>query len=134
MALFTVDYDTYKGKSIPEMIDILSRSFGILQRNFPPYEAHSQVLRSDVDRQCQLFREWAEDPELPVKANVSKPRMNQMRKLLYEIGSLLDADIYLNEVDAHLRDLHGKSKDAEKELEKKKEEKEKEEKDKKDKK
>lgn len=91
MSMFTVDYDTYKGKSIPEMIDILSTSFRTLQQNFPPYEAHSQVLRSDVNRQCRLFREWAEDPELPVKAAVSKPRANQMRKLLHEIGSLLDA-------------------------------------------
>lgn len=89
--MFTPDYDTYKGKSIVEMIDVLNTAFDTLQQNFPEPGAHSQVLRSDVDNLCKMFREWADDPELVVKAGASKDIANQMRKLLYAIGTLLDA-------------------------------------------
>lgn len=89
--MFTPDYDTYKGKSIVEMIDVLNAAFNTLQQNFPEPGAYSQVLRSDVDNLCKMFRQWADDPELVVKAGVSKDIANQMRKLLYAIGTLLDA-------------------------------------------
>ena len=89
--MFTPDYDTYKGKSIVEMIDVLNTAFDTLQQNFPEPSAYSQVLRSDVDNLCKMFRQWADDPELVVKAGVSKDIANQMRKLLYAIGTLLDA-------------------------------------------
>ncbi|KAH7260265.1 hypothetical protein B0J15DRAFT_594071 [Fusarium solani] len=137
--MFTVDYDTYKGKSIAEMIDVLKTAFDTLQQNFPDPGEHSQVLRDDIDNLCKMFREWSNDPELSLKAGASKDIANQMRKLLYAIGSLLDAvdnihtgrclvdtyvkmlgDGYLNEVDSHLRSLHDKSAAAKKEMEKKK--------------
>ncbi|KAI8667223.1 hypothetical protein NCS56_00857600 [Fusarium sp. Ph1] len=143
--MFTPDYDTYKGKSIVEMIDVLNTAFDTLQQNFPEPGAHSQVLRSDVDNLCKMFRQWADDPELVVKAGASKDIANQMRKLLYAIGTLLEAvdnihtrrclvdlsvemaaDGYLNEVDSHLRSLQDKSAAAKKEMEKKKKKKKKE--------
>lgn len=89
--MFTVDYDTYKGKSIAEMIDVLKTAFDTLQQNFPEPGEHSQVLRDDIDNLCKMFREWSNDPELSLKAGASKDIANQMRKLLYAIGSLLDA-------------------------------------------
>lgn len=89
--MFTVDDDTYKGKSIAEMIDILTASFNTLQRNFPEPTRNSQISRDDVDDSCKSFREWASDPELSLKAGASKDIASQMRKILYEIGSRLDA-------------------------------------------
>ncbi|RSL62241.1 hypothetical protein CEP54_005816 [Fusarium duplospermum] len=121
--MWTPDYDLYKRKSIIEMIGILTGAFGELEQHFPNPRVHSQVSRHDVHNLCEQFRKWVEDPD---RYNAAVPdEGKQVRKHLSEIGSLLNsinniyagrcevskqtlgaADIFLNEVDSHLRSLH----------------------------
>lgn len=87
--MITPDFDLYKGKSMAEMINILSDDFNDLKNMFPVPGERSQVLDDDVENLRDQFRKWAEDPELPVAVSASDDKGKQMRKILYEVGSLL---------------------------------------------
>ncbi|RSL41801.1 hypothetical protein CEP53_012543 [Fusarium sp. AF-6] len=96
--MWTPDYDLYKGKSIIEMIGILTGAFGELEQHFPTPRVHSQVSRYDFHNFCEQFRKWVEDPD---RSNAAAPDGGKrVRKHLWEIGSLLNSTEFKKEEEA----------------------------------
>ncbi|KAJ4321369.1 hypothetical protein N0V84_005401 [Fusarium piperis] len=137
----TPNFDLHRGKSIDDMIDVLSENLNKLKIEFLASSEHPRATYDDVRRICEQFREWAEDPGLPAAVNASDSKKKQMKKSLYQIGSLLETgkfpqvqarllltNEFLDEAWSHLYDLDtytAEAKKAAREKEEKKESKDK---------